>query len=252
MSGTVGNITIQTPGKVTFGVGFTATSAQLTIVAGGTVTGTIRTGNLDVTTSGVVNLSNTGALTVSHLVTNGAAITVANAGDLTISSTLVLTNAADLMLSTSVGKIDLKQSISSGSGAVALNAANGVQMGAQGDISSASGAVTINAGIGSMVMNDLTVVDVGAGSITLDAGLAITLGKLRSTSSADVVIHSGGVIDGGESSIDIIATGAKLVVVSLIARVSAPTVTAAKTKDWFTPLLIFSAFTPLAVSIVTT
>src|SRR5690606_22784692 len=99
-------------------------------------------------------------------------------------------------------------------GAIRIDAAAGLVLSEAGDLSSLSGSVSLDAGAGSLAMTAETVVDAGSGAIALEAGGAITLGKLRTTGSADLTISGAGIIDAGEGAADIIARDARLVIVS--------------------------------------
>ncbi|MBV5304619.1 MAG: hypothetical protein JZU70_10540, partial [Chlorobium sp.] len=64
-----------------------------------------------------------------------------------------------------------------------------------------------------LTMTGETVINSGSGLIDIDAGGTITLGKLRTTNTSDLVITSvgGALLDAGEGATDIIAREAKLV-----------------------------------------
>ena len=68
--------------------------------------------------------------------------------------------------------------------------------------------------ISTLTMTGETVINSGTGLIDIDAGSTITLGKLRTTNSNDLVITSvgGAVLDAGDSPTDVIAPLAKLVI----------------------------------------
>jgi len=68
--------------------------------------------------------------------------------------------------------------------------------------------------ISTLAMTGETVINSGTGLIDIDAGGTITLGKLLTTNSSDLVITSvgGAVLDAGEGSTDVIASQAKLVI----------------------------------------
>jgi len=72
--------------------------------------------------------------------------------------------------------------------------------------------MTLRSG-GTLAMDAATFVRAGSGLIEIDAGDDLTLGKLRTSSSADLKITTGGaLIDAGNGTIDVVAPTARLVI----------------------------------------
>jgi hypothetical protein len=142
------------------------------------------------------------------------AVSVSAGGALVVNGAITASGANAVSLVTTAGAIALNQAISTGSGSVTIDAAAGLALADLGDIRSLSGNVTLDAGSGALTMTGSTVVDAGSGRIALDADGQVTVGKLHTTGNADLVIRGGGIVDGGEGDTDIVAAGARLVLVS--------------------------------------
>ena len=96
-----------------------------------------------------------------------------------------------------------------------LRSAGATRFGAQAAIDSAGGAMTLAAG-GALTMDSATFVRAGSGAVDIQAGSDLTLGKLRTSSSADLNITTGGaLIDAGAGATDIVAPTARLVIQSV-------------------------------------
>ena len=202
-------------------------------VAGGTlvidaVTGVGSAGGIDTTVaivdidnsiSGHIDINETDHVTIDNI-TQGAAGTVNldAGGDITVAS-------GQAGVSSTVGLVELDANgiesdiatngtIYTDSGAINVLADNDVVIGSGGVISSVSGAVKVQAdmdgavdgggtAIGALIMLDGGVIDAGSGTIDLDAGDGITLGRLvtSNTTGNAVTLTStaGGIVDGGDT-----------------------------------------------------
>ncbi|MFH1846083.1 MAG: hypothetical protein ABH869_00820 [Candidatus Omnitrophota bacterium] len=96
-------------------------------------------------------------------------------------------------------------------GKINLDATNDVTFGASGDVTTTSGEIEV-AATDAITMTDGAVLDAGDDQIDLDADEDITLGGLTTTYTADdaivVTSVSGGIVDGGDTDVDIVANTA--------------------------------------------
>ncbi|MFN9038876.1 MAG: hypothetical protein ACK5YO_21445, partial [Planctomyces sp.] len=117
------------------------------------------------------------------------------------------------------GNLSVNALVQTISGAITLRADNNVTFTANGDVASGSGNVTVNAdddnsGVagGLLTMADGGLINAGCGTITLTSDGDVTLGGLQTTNATatavQVTSREGGIIDGGDSDIDIIANAA--------------------------------------------
>ncbi|MFN5743582.1 MAG: beta strand repeat-containing protein, partial [Planctomyces sp.] len=112
------------------------------------------------------------------------------------------------------GNLSVNALVQTISGAITLRADNNVTFTANGDVTSGSGNVTVNAdddnsGVagGLLTMADGALINAGSGTITLTSDGDVTLGGLQTTNATatavQVTSREGGIIDGGDSDIDI-------------------------------------------------
>jgi len=193
---------------------------------------TIASLDVDNSTSGAIKINETNALTVVKAVqaTTGD-INIVSGGTMTIDSAGSPANAVSTLLTGTIlldangaaSDIVVNDGISSASGAITLTADNDVIFAAEGDIASTSGNVTVTADAdnggtasGALTMNDATLINAGSGSIALNADEDITLGGLltTNTSTTAVVLTSteGGIVDGGDTYVDVVAASGRLVI----------------------------------------
>ena len=169
-----------------------------------------------------------GSYTVTAQITGGALVTVANAVVIYTAPPAVATTAA---VATSSPTPTLTGSVTVGSNESLTVTLNGkVYTVGDGHLSYSSGrwslvpeilpagSYTATARVApttsTLTMTGETVINSHGGLIDIDAGGTITLGKLRTTNSSDLVVTSigGAVLDAGDSPTDVIASGAKLVI----------------------------------------
>jgi len=193
---------------------------------------TVASLDVDNSTSGAVKINETDALTVVKAVqaTTGD-INIVSGGTMTIDSAGSPANAVSTLLTGTIlldangaaSDILVNDGISSASGAITLTADNDVIFAAEGDITSTSGNVTVTADAdnggtasGALTMNDATLINSGSGSIALNADEDITLGGLLTTNTSNtaVVLTSteGGIVDGGDTYVDVVAASGRLVI----------------------------------------
>lgn len=197
-----------------------ALAARVTAVASGggiSIEQLAAAGNLTVGTfAGVTGVS----------VANGQNVTLqTDGGRLTINSAVGVNGAGTLLLKASGAGSDIAVNAPAltSQGPVRLQAQENITFGASGDVSSTSGDVELSAdvdnnGTGAVTMGDPNRVDAGSGHILVQAAGNITLGGLLttnpdcSTASSAVRIESraGGVIDGGDTLIDVDAPNGQL------------------------------------------
>ncbi|MFO0535665.1 MAG: beta strand repeat-containing protein, partial [Planctomyces sp.] len=112
------------------------------------------------------------------------------------------------------GNLSVNALVQTISGAITLRADNNVTFTANGDVASGSGNVVVNAdddnsGVagGLLTMADGALINAGSGTITLTSDGDVTLGGLQTTNATatavQVTSREGGIIDGGDSDIDI-------------------------------------------------
>jgi hypothetical protein len=100
--------------------------------------------------------------------------------------------------------------LTSGGGVITLDGAAGLTLSEQGDLGSSGGVITLDAGTGAMIMALDTLVDAGAGKLSLDAVGLITLGQVRTSYTGDLVINAGGITAQADGVADIFAANASL------------------------------------------
>jgi len=201
--------------------------------------------NTEVTNVNALN-TNTGNINI-HEVTSGGDLNVTGAiqsgagggniniqtkdGTLTVSSTGVSTVAGAGTITLIAGDAGLSYDnnlainapVTSNSGTVTLTSAgNDVTFSAAGDVTTTSGTVIVSAvsgllgGQGKITMADGAVINSGNAQTDMDAYGDITLGCVRTTYAADDAITitsaAGGIIDGGDTDVDIIANTASATV----------------------------------------
>ncbi|MFN9082333.1 MAG: beta strand repeat-containing protein, partial [Planctomyces sp.] len=112
------------------------------------------------------------------------------------------------------GNLSVNALVQTTSGAITLRADNNVTFTANGDVTSATGNVTVNADDdnsgaagGLLTMADGGLINAGSGTITLTSDGDVTLGGLQTmnatATAVQVTSREGGIIDGGDSDIDI-------------------------------------------------
>ncbi|MEY3175110.1 MAG: Hemolysin, partial [Planctomycetota bacterium] len=165
-------------------------------------TSAIATGNIEV-------VSNTGLLDV---LAGGAGIGAFGTGSISLQ--------AD---GAAAGNLSVNALVQTTSGAITLRADNNVTFTANGDVTSTTGNVVVNADDdnsgaagGLLTMADGVLINAGSGTITLTSDGNLTLGGLQTTNATanavQVTSREGGIVDGGDSDIDIIANAAGSVV----------------------------------------
>jgi hypothetical protein len=121
--------------------------------------------------------------------------------------------SADITLEPSCNAM-INAPITTAAGSITIDAAADVIMSAIGDVTSGgSGSVTVTAdtdgiGGGGITMSDGAVIDGGTGAVVLDATGKITLGQVttgNATPGAVVITTGAGVVDGGDTHVDIVA-----------------------------------------------
>jgi len=181
-------------------------------------------------TSGDIAIVETDSLLLAGAVQGGAGdVSVSTgAGSLTVTGgpggPSVRVNGGstiDLAAGGAMSDLVIDGGVEAGTGTVTLTGDRDVQFGADGDVTTAGGHVVVTAdndanGSGSIVMDDAALIDAAAGTIALSANGDITLGGLQSTSSADdavtIISTAGGILDGGDTFVDVVTTGGQLVV----------------------------------------
>ncbi len=180
-------------------------------------------------TSGNIEISETGALSIAQVtqsttgnisITAGGSITADSGGAPANVISTLLTGTVTLDANGVAADINLNDGISTAAGNITLTADNDVIFAADGDITSASGDVSVtadadNGGLnsGALTMVDGTVISSGSGDISLDADEDIILGRLVTTSAAITAVSvtsvSGAILDTADAAaIDIVATNA--------------------------------------------
>ncbi|MFA7060380.1 MAG: hypothetical protein WC156_06130, partial [Pedobacter sp.] len=216
LTGTIGTISITSKtGKINI-ISNTATATAVTLNAATSISGQIEADTLDMIAGGAIDIVEADGVVINTMEsTSDAALTVLSKGNMTINGAITAAGSNTVTLTTTAGgAINLNQAITTNSGNVTITAANGMIFSGQADITSTSGNVTLNAGSGALTMTGETIVNAGSGIIGINAGTNITLGKLITTSSNDLVITSnaGAVLDSSDGFADITATGARLVI----------------------------------------
>ncbi|MCA2996159.1 hypothetical protein, partial [Gemmatimonas sp.] len=210
-----GNIVI---GSMAQAGAVTLTALNGTVTAGtrdtdGNALTTLDALTLDVRAKGAIDIAEKDGATVLRIDSgDDKAVTVTAGGTLTVQGAIT-TLTDSVSLRTTAGSIALEQAVRvGGAGTLTLDAAAAITLNEQADLRGGGGAITLIARGGALTMTGETELAAGAGTIRLQATGDITLGKLSSTSSADVVIDtSGGAVkDGGDSPADVDAPNAVL------------------------------------------
>ena len=198
-----GNITLAAEGALA--------TDDLTIDADITATG--GTGNIDLYAGDEVVIGSTQAVTISAA---SSGIVTANAGSDYNNGTVQAGNAdGDVTLSNFAGN-----TVTSVTGAIAINATDSITVAAMASVTSTSGSVTLTADsdVGGLAsgndsevidMSDGALIDAGSGDISLSATGNVTLGGLITTSasgSAITVTSAAEIVDGGSAHTDLTAT----------------------------------------------
>jgi len=115
----------------------------------------------------------------------------------------------------------INDTVTSNTGKITLTSSgNDVTFGAGGDVTSTSGEIEVNAtnatGAGVITMADGTVLNAGSGIIDLNAYGNITLGSVVTTSTSNDAVNlnsaAGGIVDGGNTNVDVVAASGRLVI----------------------------------------
>ncbi len=210
------------------GVGASAGTITIVGVSGGgvpnsvgvSVTGLMADPTVVATVDGDVSITGT-----ANSTGNGEGVLIGDFG-----TKVSATGTADVLiqgnggLGSSVG-IRVRSKIATNSGTVTLTAADDIQFvnaGSPGAVESVSGAVTITADTaggnngGFILMSDGSFINAGSGTIDMDADGNITLGGVITTNATATAITidttSGGVVDGGDTDVDIIANSVGAIV----------------------------------------
>ncbi|MEZ6057383.1 MAG: DUF4347 domain-containing protein [Planctomycetaceae bacterium] len=218
---------IVTDGSISAGDGFVMLTAVEDIETNETVTTSageiLFDAGVDVTVNaallsmgGDVSLLGGQDVTTNSTVTSGGGDVLFDAGrDVTIHD--AVNSSGNGAVEVMAGHdILLDGAINSGGGPVTLLADRDVQLTSAGDITSQGGAVVVRAdadGVGmdgEILMDDGSLIDAGSGTIQLRATDDITLGGLRTTNASPlgaaavtVVSTQGGIVDGGDTHLDI-------------------------------------------------
>jgi len=187
--------------------------------------------DMDNSTSGNINIDETNAITIAKAsqattgninIVAGGTITVDSAGSPANAVSTLLTGTVTLDANGAASDIAINDGISTASGNVTITADNDVTFAAEGDITSTSGNVSVTADAdnggaasGALTMTDGALINAGSGTITLTADEDITLGGLLTTNATNtaVVITTieGGIVDGGDTHVDVVAASGRLV-----------------------------------------
>ncbi len=144
----------------------------------------------------------------------------------TVLGSVRTTDGHAVSIVTDTGALRLERAITALAGSAArggditIRGAAGLELGAEADLTSEGGDITLSAGTGSLLMTAETYVRAGTGLLDVSAEGNIRLGKFRSEAVAApgeallpvARFEAGGVIDGGEGDIDIVAPGSLLVI----------------------------------------
>ena len=141
---------------------------------------------------------------------DGAIVATADAGDLTVNAAVTAGGAGNVLLrSTTSGEVILNQAVQSGSGNITVSAAELVQQNPDGDIATAGGDVHVASGTGPVVMFDGATTTTDGGNIRYEGGGDVFLGGLDAGAGAvHVDSATGGILDGGDTDVDVIAAHA--------------------------------------------
>ena len=225
------SMTIETTGSVTLG--------NRAAWATGVSDTTVATGSLDIVAGGAIQVFEKDALVINQIrSTSKAAVTVLAGGATTLNAAIDAASQ-NLSLRTTSGLLTLNAPVTSGGGNILLDGAAGLTMSELGDISSAGGTLTLKAGTSAMTMAFDTLVDAGAGQLSLDAVGYITIGQLRSSFTGALNIIAGGISAQADGVVDILAPNASLKITSSggIGANGNPLETKVKTMDlWNTDI----------------
>ncbi len=161
------------------------------------------------------------ATTGNILIVSGGTLTVDSAGSPANAVSTLTASTIYLDANGAASNIVVNDGISSASGAITLTADNDVIFAAEGDITSVSGNVTVTADAdgganGAITMADGAVINAGSAKVDMNAYGDITLGGVTTTNAGDdavaVTSTAGGIIDGGDSDIEINANSTGAVV----------------------------------------
>ncbi|MEZ6066473.1 MAG: hypothetical protein R3B90_12370 [Planctomycetaceae bacterium] len=221
---TIGGLIDSANGSVTLDSGSDIlTNAAITSGTGNvafTAVDNITTNASIITTSGdVIFDAGMNIQTNSTVTSGGGVITMSADQDVTIGDTINSAPGGAVSI-TAAGDISLEAGLLTDGGAVTLEADGEVTMLAAGDITTQGGAVAVTAdadssGAGEIIMLDGAVTDAGTGTVTFRAGGNIVVGSIMSTNAGNaitLVSTLGGIIDGGDSQTDLVATSATAIV----------------------------------------
>jgi hypothetical protein len=159
---------------------------------------------------------------------NGQTVNLkADGGRLAINSAVSVTGNANVSLRSAgtQASVDVNAAVGSMTGLVQVQSEIDIRFGGAGAgrIQSVTGDVQLAAdfnadGTGAVTMGDLNLIDAGSGHVLVQAAGDVTLGGLRTTnadctpvsSAVRIVTTSGGVVDGGETLIDVDAPNGQL------------------------------------------
>ncbi len=153
--------------------------------------------------------------------TNGNLTVVADQSGVTATDAGAITLTAGNDDATYTEDLTINDTITANTGTVTLTSEdNDVVFGVDGDVTTTSGPVYVNAdstnGSGIITMDDGTLIDAGDDIIDLSANGNITLGGLLTTSSANNAVTlsstAGGIVDGGDTYVDVVAASGRLVI----------------------------------------
>jgi hypothetical protein len=202
-------------------------------LSAGTLTVNTGTGNIDLhqvssgdtgpvtvkkltTGTGTIKYEQTGqqAATFEEISTTDADITLVADGSLLFENPGVLlnvvsTDGSGTIQVTATGvdsSIEINDGFRTVGGTIDLTAQNSLNFGSHGDLRSANGKITLladsagaGAGGGGITMSDGTVFDAGTATVDLQAGDAITVGQLFTTTLTRLTSTDSGVVDAGDT-----------------------------------------------------
>jgi hypothetical protein len=203
------NVDIQLPGIDVIDInGAAATSTLNNLVLSNTAPSF--TFSLDEASTNIaINNVDLGSGAFSATATAGNVTVVGAGGGIVATGTAAITLVAD-----GGGTLTVNDALTSTGGAITLRADDDVVFGANGDVTT-NGNVIVKADFddqangtgGAITMNDGTMINAGTGTITMNADENITLGGLSSTNATSTAVTlgstSGGIVDGGDTFVDI-------------------------------------------------
>jgi hypothetical protein len=222
ITGSLGNLRIISTGGNVW-IKSMADGAAVSIVASGYVTlgnraawaagaadTTVEASNLSIEAGGDIIVFEKDAVVLDQILSTGkGAVTVQSGGAMTLKAAIDAVGK-NVSLRTTAGALELYAAVSSGGGSITLDAAAGLKFSELADLSSTGGAITLDAGTGALTMVLDTLVDTGAGQLSLDAAGLVTLGQLRTSFTGDLIINGRGVVAQADGIIDILAPNATL------------------------------------------